>query len=342
MERTHFNPRTIPSVMRALELQAYGGRLLLVEKPVPRPGQGEVLIHMAAAPINPGDFLFMRGEYAVKKPLPVVPGIEGSGTVVVAGPGLLPRALMERRVACASSKERDGAWAEYMVTSAMLCVPLIKSVSLEQGALMLSNPMSAWALMDIARSGKHKAIANTAAAGALGRMILRLSQRLNFPVVHIVRGQAQVDLLHKMGAQYVLNSNDPDFGKQLRETFHTLGVTLALDAIAGEMTGRLLSALPTGGKVIIYGGLSSTNFGASGLPLVFDKKSIHGFYILDWLSGLNVMRLMITAFSVQRMLATDLQTSVRARISLEEGIAALETYAGDMTQGKFLLSSRSK
>ncbi len=140
-----------------------------------------------------------------------------------------------------------------------------------------------------------------------------------------------------MGAEYVLNSSDPDFDKQLRGTFHTLNVTLALDAIAGEMTGHLLDALPRGGSVIIYGGLSSTTFVTSGLPLVFDKKSMYGFYLLDWLSNLNVMQLMTTAFSIQRLLVTDLQTSVRARIPLEQGIAALETYASEMTQGKFLI-----
>ncbi len=323
--------------MRALELHAYKGQLQLVEKPIPHPSLGEVLIQMAAAPIGPGDFLFMRGEYGVKKPLPIVPGLEGSGTVVAAGPGLVPHLWLGRRVACTSSKERDGTWAEYMVTSAMLCVPLLKSVSLEQGALMLVDPMSAWALLDIARRGKHRALANTAAAGALGRMILRLGQRFNYPVVHIVRRQAQVDLLRNMGAEYVLNSSDPDFDKQLRGTFHALNVTLALDAIAGEMTGHLLDALPRGGSVILYGGLSSTTFVTSGLPLVFDKKSIYGFYLLDWLSGLNVMQLMTTAFSIQRLLVTDLQTSIRARIPLEQGIAELKTYASEMTQGKFLI-----
>jgi len=337
MENTRPKQSTIPSNMRALELDAYKGQLRLIEKPVPHPGLGEVLIQMAAAPISPGDFLFMRGEYGVKKPLPVVPGLEGSGTVVAAGSGLVPRWLMGKRVACASSKERDGTWAEYMVTSAMLCVPLLKSVSLEQGALMLVNPMSAWALMDIARRGKHKALANTASASALGRMILRLGQRFNYPVVHIVRRQAQVDLLRNMGAEYVLNSSDPDFDQQLRRTFRALDVTLALDAIAGEMTGHLLDALPRGGSVILYGGLSSTTVVTSGLPLVFDKKSICGFYLIDWLSSLNLMRLMTATFSIQRLLATDLQTSVRARIPLEQGITVLETYASEMTQGKFLI-----
>lgn len=337
MKTTRRNDGTPPSVMRALELQAYEGSLRLVEKPVPRPGPGEVLIRMAAAPLHPADLLFLRGLYGVKKPVPVVPGTEGSGTVVGAGPGLLPRLLLGRRVACAASKDRDGTWAEYLVTSAMLCVPLLRSVNLEQGATMLANPMSAWVLMGMARRNKHKALANTAAASALGQMLLRLGQRFNYPVVHIVRRQAQVDLLRTMGAEYVLDSSDPAFKTTLREMFHTLGVTLALDAVAGEMTGWLLDALPMGSSVMVYGGLSDITLTVSGLTLAFDKKTVGGFWLTEWFSSVSAVTALTTAFSVQRLLATDLRTHIRARIPLEEGITALDSYAGQMTQGKFLI-----
>src|SRR5262245_548995 len=94
MENTRPKKKTIPSIMRALELDDYKGQLRHIEKPISHPSIGEVLIQMSAAPINPGDFLFMRGEYGVKKPLPVVPGLEGSGTVIAAGSGLVPRWLI--------------------------------------------------------------------------------------------------------------------------------------------------------------------------------------------------------------------------------------------------------
>jgi NADPH:quinone reductase len=84
--------------MEALQLERYGGPLVVRRIPVPRPGRGEVLIRLAAAPINPSDLGFLAGSYAAQRPLPAVPGFEGSGTVVAAGPGLLPRLLAGRRV----------------------------------------------------------------------------------------------------------------------------------------------------------------------------------------------------------------------------------------------------
>ncbi len=89
--------------MRAVQLTAYDGKaesLTVVERPVPHPGRGQVLARISAAPINPSDLTFLRGLYGFMKKLPVVPGFEGSGTVVAAGGGLMARAGVGRRVAC--------------------------------------------------------------------------------------------------------------------------------------------------------------------------------------------------------------------------------------------------
>jgi NADPH:quinone reductase-like Zn-dependent oxidoreductase len=75
--------------MRAIQLEKYHEdlaaairSLCVVSKQVPRPGPGQVLVRMEAAPCNPSDLLFLQGLYGVKKPLPTVPGWEGAGTVV--------------------------------------------------------------------------------------------------------------------------------------------------------------------------------------------------------------------------------------------------------------------
>ncbi|MFZ1999575.1 MAG: alcohol dehydrogenase catalytic domain-containing protein, partial [Candidatus Sulfotelmatobacter sp.] len=152
---------SIPATMRAVQLRAYDGNpesVAVVEVPMPRPGPGQVLIRVAASPINPSDLMFIRGLYGFKKPLPATPGFEGSGTVVEAGSGMMPRFLKGRRVACTAADPNiaGGMWAEYLVTSAQLCVPLSKHVDMEQGATMLVNPLTAWALMQAARLGRHR------------------------------------------------------------------------------------------------------------------------------------------------------------------------------------------
>src|SRR5262249_59045297 len=105
----------IPDSMRAVQLTAYDGRpesIAIVEMPVSRPGPGEVLVRVFASPINPSDLVFIRGLYGFKKPLPAIPGFEGSGTVVEAGGGGVPPLLQGRRGGCAAAAPPSpgGAW----------------------------------------------------------------------------------------------------------------------------------------------------------------------------------------------------------------------------------------
>ena len=185
---------SIPSTMHAVQLDEPNGKLTLREVPTPHPQAGQVLVRIAASPINPSDLGSLSGlSYSGRRQFPFTPGLEGSGTVVEAGDGLFPRLLKGRRVACSALLTGDGIWAEYMVTSAQQCIPLNKGVSFEKGSMLLVNPLSALAILEIAQRGKHRAIVSTAAASALGGMILRLAKRRGLPVIHVVRRQAQVD-----------------------------------------------------------------------------------------------------------------------------------------------------
>src|SRR5215470_12673786 len=127
----------LPTHMKAVLLKDYGGTpqsLAAADFSVPRPRSGQVLIKLAATSIGPADLMFLKGQYGFTKPLPVVPGFEGSGTVIASGGGLMGRGLMGRRVACLAPEDGHGTWAEYMVTSTDVCIPLLKHVSFEQGA----------------------------------------------------------------------------------------------------------------------------------------------------------------------------------------------------------------
>jgi NADPH:quinone reductase-like Zn-dependent oxidoreductase len=325
--------------MRALELHSYEGwrtGLKLVEKPVPRPGPGQVLVRIAASPVNPADIAFMKGQYGVRRELPTTPGWEGSGTVVAAGGGPVARFFLGRRVACAAIDGSDGAWAEYMVTSPLRCIPLRNDVTDEQGAMMLVNPLTAWALMDLARRGGHRAVVQTAAAGALGRMLLRLARRFGIPMVHIVRRRKQVELLRSLGAEQVLSTHQPDFDDQLQQVCRRLHVTLAFDAVAGEMTDRLLRAMPRRAQVTVYGALSNAACQVNPGRLIFKKQRVTGFWLSDWSPRFGLPGLLYVGWQVRKLLGSELKTDIQARLPLEEAARGLEMYRRGMTAGKVL------
>ena len=327
----------IPKKMRALEIRAYDGQLHLVEKPVPKPGQGEVLVQIAASPVNPSDLKFMVGGYGVKKSLPVVPGFEASGTVVATGSGLMPLLMKGKRVACMAPETGDGTWAEYMVANARKCIPLQKAITLEQGATMVVNPWTAWALLATARQGKHKAAVHTAAGSSLGRMMARLAQRLKFPIIHVVRRAEQVTLLRGLGAAHVLDSTAPDFDAKLKDLCASLGATMAFDPVAGEMTGRVLAAMPCGSVAVVYGSLSGQPCMVDPKLLLYEQKRVEGFWAPVWAAKQGFLGRARVAMGLQKWLATDLRTEVCARVPLEKAAEAIEAYKKDMSGGKVLI-----
>lgn len=330
----------IPVVMWAAVLHAYDGapESLRVEKrPVHKPERGQVLVKMLAAPINPSDLMFLKGLYGVQKPLPVVPGWEGMGRVVAAGDDWLSRQLLGKRVACAAPDKHDGTWAEYMLTSAKRCIPLIDAVSDEQGAMLIVNPLTAWALMDIARKDGARAFVQTAAASAVGRMLVRLSQHFGVEGVHIVRRNEQAELLRSMGATHVLNSETPDFDERLREVCHQLNATIAFEAVSGMLATRVLKGMPNGSRLILYGALSESPLMADPRDLIFLRKRVEGLWLADWLGGRSVIGQIRLGKQIQRALGDLLHTEVAARYPLRELHRALADYQASMTTGKRLI-----
>lgn len=328
----------LPQTMQALILQKYDGHLELTERPVPQPDPGELLLKVAASPVNPSDVMFIIGQYGFRKRLPVVPGFEASGTVVGVGEGLAEAQWLGMRVAAFAGREGDGTWAQYMTVPAVSCIPLMENVSLEQGAMSLVNPWTAYALLDMARSGGHQAAVQTAAASALGRMMLRLALQAEYPLINIVRRQEQVDLLHSLGAEHVLDSSDPDFPFKLSKLCRDLKATIAFDAVAGDLPSQLLYALPRGGELVIYGALSEEavkNLNPG--DFIFGQKKVSGFWLSLWIANLDMKQMQTTAVTIQQQLGDTLQTDVRIRPDLATAPAEIATYTTNMTAGKVLI-----
>jgi NADPH:quinone reductase-like Zn-dependent oxidoreductase len=249
----------------------------------------------------------------------------------------MPRLLNGRRVACSALLTGDGTWAEYMVTSAQLCIPLNKTVSFEQGAMLLVNPLSAIAIMDIAQRGKHRAMVSTAAASALGGMILRVGKRRNIPIIHVVRRQAQVEWVRGLGGEYVLNSSDANFTEQLQTMAHKLQATLLLDAVSGRMTQQLAEAAPFGSTILLYSRLSDEACVIDARTALIKNLHFDGWFLANWLAKKNLLQVLQLAAQTQSLLGTDLQSPIHKRFPLENAQKGIDTYTHNMSAGKILL-----
>ncbi len=327
----------LPEKMKALILSAYDGNPQLKEVIIPRPQKGEVLIQIDSSPINPSDYSFINGRYHTKKNLPVIPGFEASGIVVATGDDFMSKRLLGKSIACFAPQDGNGTWAEYMVTKNNMVIPLKKGVDLEQGSMLLVNPMSVLAMLEIVKKGRHKAIANTAAASALGQMLNKVCMENNIPIVNIVRREEQEVSLKVQGAKYIINSSLDDFPEALSEVFAKLKVTLAFDAISGQMTTDLLEALPDGGEVTVYGNLSEEPASVLSKHLIFEKKKVSGFWLSAWIAKQALLKLLYTFNKVQKYLSKKHQFKINKRVSLEETVEGISLYYNKMSDGKVLV-----
>jgi len=152
--------------MRAIEQREFGGPevLELVELPVPRPGDGEVLIRVSRAGVNFADIHQRRNEYLAEQRLPLVPGAEVAGVREDSG---------ERVVALCGR----GGYAEYATAPAALTFPLPDAVDDGTALALLIQGLTAWHLYRTsARLQPGESVVVHAAAGGVGSLAVQLAR----------------------------------------------------------------------------------------------------------------------------------------------------------------------
>ena len=266
-------------------------RLALVDVPVPVPADDEVVLRVRATPVNPSDLGLLLGAvdmstlerrgaevvgripekflpaFAARLDVPLSVGNEGAGEVVAAG--AKGRALLGKTVAAMTG---SAMYAHYRVVKADDVLVLPDGATAAQGASAFVNPLTALSMVETLKREGHTALVHTAAASALGQMLVRICRADGVPLVNVVRSAEQVSLLQKLGAAHVVDSSTPDFEKSLTRAFAETNVTLGFDAVGGgPLAGQLLAAMeralvgkltqysrygsPTHKQVYIYGAL---------------------------------------------------------------------------------------
>jgi NADPH:quinone reductase-like Zn-dependent oxidoreductase len=236
----------------------------LQDAPTPAPGPDEVVVRVEATPINPSDLGLLTGaadlstlKASGSKQAPVITakvgegglramagrldqsmpvGNEGAGVVVKAGPSDAARALMGKTVSVIGG----GMYTQYRLTKLSECQPLPEGTTAAEGASWFVNPMTALGMTETMRREGHKALVHTAAASNLGQMLNKICLKDGIALVNIVRSKEQADILHKIGAKYVVDSKSPGFLDDLTHALVDTGATIAFDAIGG---GKLASQI---------------------------------------------------------------------------------------------------
>jgi NADPH:quinone reductase-like Zn-dependent oxidoreductase len=240
----------------------------LLDVPTPEPGPDEVVVRVEAAPINPSDLGLLIGAADMStakasggKDAPVITakvpegamramagrldesmpvGNEGAGVVIRTGSSDAAKALMGKTVAMIGG----AMYAQYRTLKVRECLPLPEGTTPAEGASCFVNPLTALGMTETMRREGHKALVHTAAASNLGQMLNKICIKDGIALVNIVRSKEQADILHKIGAKYVVDSTAPSFLGDLTNALVETGATIAFDAIGGgKLAGDILNCM---------------------------------------------------------------------------------------------------
>jgi NADPH2:quinone reductase len=353
----------------------------VVNVAMPVPSETEVVIKVEAAPINPSDLAllisfaadldsieFSGEDEAAKTTIKIRPGLmaalkgrvdqpmsagnEGAGIIV--GAGEKATALIGKTVGVAGGS----MYSQYRCAPASSCLVMDEGITSIEAASSFVNPLTALAFIETMKMENHAALVNTAAASNLGQMLVKICKDDGIPLVNIVRKPEQVKILKDLGAEYICDTSQSDFMKDLVEALISTGATLGFDATGGgndgKLPGQILAAMEIAAnktakeysrygsdiykQVYIYGGLDPT-------PTVLNRSfglqwGLGGWLLTPMIGRIGMERFAEMRQRVVREIKTTFASHYTQEISLEEMLQPdnIKAYAKQGTGAKYLVN----
>jgi putative PIG3 family NAD(P)H quinone oxidoreductase len=237
----------IPGKMRAIDMEAPGGPevLRLVERPVPVPAAGEVLIEVAAAGVNRPDLLQRRGLYPPPPGAPAIPGLEVAGTIAALGSGV--DGLEPGQPVCALLA--GGGYAEYAAAPAGQCLPVPEALTLDEAAAMPETLFTVWHNLfqrAYARDGET-ALVHGGTSG-IGTMAIALGKLFGLRILVTCGSDDKCRRAEALGADHAINYRDADFVEEVKRLIGGPAVDIVLDMVGGDYVPRNLDCLAEEGR----------------------------------------------------------------------------------------------
>lgn len=243
-----------PDTAPALVVARHGGPEVLEirKQPVEEPGDGEVLVRVAAVGVNFIDVYQREGVYPGDTPF--VAGNEGAGEVVAVGPGV-GDVIVGDRVAWAMV--RGGARA-YAVLPASSVVPVPAEVALEDAAAVLLQGMTAHFLSrSVYPAGRRTVALVHAAAGGVGQLLVQMLLEQGVRVVATAGSPEKVEVATGLGAHAGIDTTAvEDLGAAVRDATGGAGVDVVYDGVGRATFDASLASLRPRGLLVLYGAAS--------------------------------------------------------------------------------------
>ncbi len=322
--------------MRALVCKEYGPpeSLLIEEHDDPVPGEGQVLVDVAAAGINFPDVLSIAGKYQVKTPTPFVPGNEAAGIVSATGDGVEQYAVGDKVII----NTLGGAFAEKCVANAQMTLPLPAGLSFEQGAgFSVTYGTSYHALKQSANLQPDETVLVLGAAGGVGITAVEIAKAMGARVIAAASSKEKLEFAVSAGADETINYSEEPLKERVKELTGGNGADIVYDPVGGELANQAFRATAWHGRYLVIG------FACGDIPsfpaniALLKEASIIGVWWGTWASKNPKLQIQNMMEMAKMVADGTLTPRVTESYKLEDYVNAFAAITERRARGKVIL-----
>lgn len=239
----------LPSKMRAVEVSKPGGPevLQLVERPLPVPKAGELLVKVAAAGVNRPDVLQRMGLYPVPPDASDLPGLEIAGEVAAVGSSVTTFKPGDKVCALV----HGGGYAEYCTTPEATALPVPKGLSLVEAASLPETCFTVWGnVYDRAKLAPGESLLVQGGSSGIGVTAIQMAKATGNRVFATAGSDEKCAACVRLGAEKAFNYKTQDFLAEVKAATGGKGVNVILDMVGGDYVPKELKALADDGRLV--------------------------------------------------------------------------------------------
>lgn len=246
--------------MKAVEISQPGGPevLKLVERPMPEPKAGEVLVKVSAAGINRPDVFQRKGNYPAPPGASDLPGLEVAGEIVGGDVGDTGLKVGDKVCALLAG----GGYAEYCAIPAAQCLPIPKGLTDVEAAGLPETYFTVWSnVFDRGRLSAGETLLVHGGASGIGTTAVQLATAMGHQVYATAGSDERARAVEGLGAVLGINYRSQDFVEEIKRATGGKGVDVVLDMVAGEYVNRNIQCVADDGRIVIIallGGAKAT------------------------------------------------------------------------------------
>jgi NADPH2:quinone reductase len=240
---------SLPREMTVIEIAAPGGpeQLKPAKRPVPVPGDGEVLVRVAAAGVNRPDVMQRQGRYPPPPGASDLPGLEIAGEIAALGPKVAGLSIGDKVTALLPG----GGYAEYALAAAPLCLPVPSGISMVEAAAIPETFFTVWTnLFDRGRCKAGDTVLVHGGTSGIGTTAIQLAAAWGARVFATAGSDDKARACERLGAVRGINYRTEDFVEVIRAETQGKGVDVTLDIVAGTYVARNLEIAAVEGRVV--------------------------------------------------------------------------------------------